>query len=299
MKVLLSGSTGLIGSALSTHLKNKGYQVFSLTRDIEQKDDNFIYWNPQKKELNLKDFEGFETIIHLAGENVGTGGRWNEKKRKQIRESRVVATQVLSDTLTQLEHPPKLFICASAIGYYGERGNTAITENSPPGGGFLSNVCSEWESATKSAQEKGIRVINTRIGVVLSPNGGALKQMLLPFRLGLGGALGSGKQFMSWVALDDVINAFYFLMKHESIQGPVNLVSPKAVTNKKFTLALGKTLHRPTIFTVPEFMIKLIFGKKGEELLLSSQNVKPETLLKEGFQFQYPDIEKALHHLLK
>jgi uncharacterized protein (TIGR01777 family) len=241
--------------------------------------------------------EGLDAVVHLAGENIADG-RWTDEKKRRIRESRVQGTRALCEALAQLENKPKVLVCASAIGYYGDRGETLVDENSSAGGGFLSDVCQEWEQATEPARKAGIRVVNLRIGVVLSPKGGALAKMLLPFQMGAGGNLGSGKQYMSFVALDDVVGAIYHALTTESLSGPVNAVAPNPVRNSEFTKALGKVLHRPTIAPVPAFGARLLFGEMADALLLSSTRVAPTRLLESGYKFQCPDIDSALRHVL-
>ena len=273
MKILISGTSGLIGSALCAYLSEKGHQIFKLKRD---------------QEISL---ESFDAVIHLAGESIA--GRWNEKKKEEIRNSRIESTKKLGRALSQLKHPPKVFICASAIGFYGDRGDELLTEESTRGKGFLSDVCVDWEAASLNE----IRTANLRFGIVLSPNGGALKQMLVPFKIGLGGPLGSGKQYMSWVALEDVIRAIDFVLHHEELSGPINITAPAPVTNEEFTPALGKALHRPTFLKVPAFAIKWLLGEMGEALLLSSTRAIPKKLLDAHFEFKYPSLQQFLNQI--
>jgi len=241
--------------------------------------------------------DGFDAVIHLAGESIAEG-RWNEEKKKRIRESRVKGTKLLGDALANVSRPPKSLIGASAIGYYGNRGDEILTETSAPGDGFLADVCVEWEKATQLATEKGIRVVNTRFGIILSPEGGALAKMLTPFRMGVGGKIGTGKQWMSWIALDDVVEGVMYALTNESLRGPVNFVAPNPVTNAEFTKTLGRVLSRPTFFPVPAFAARVAFGEMADALLLSSQRVAPTRLKAGGYQFSYSELRSALSHLL-
>jgi uncharacterized protein (TIGR01777 family) len=236
--------------------------------------------------------EGLDAVIHLAGESIQ--GRWTPNKKARIRESRFKGTRLLADALAQLAKPPKVFISASAIGYYGDRGDEVLREDSSPGNGFLAEVVREWEAATEPASKKGIRVVNVRTGIVLGSEGGALGQMLTPFKMGVGGRIGSGQQYMSWIALDDEVGAIEHALKTESLRGPVNFVGPSPVRNTEFTKVLGKVLSRPTVFPLPAFAVKTVFGQMGEELLLFSQRVEPSRLTASGYKFRYPELEGAL-----
>jgi uncharacterized protein (TIGR01777 family) len=241
--------------------------------------------------------EGFDAVVHLAGESIA--GRWTAEKKAKARDSRVNGTLLLSDALAGLERPPKTMVSASAVGYYGNRGDEVLTEDSFPGQGFLAGVCEEWEAATESASSAGIRVVRTRFGMVLASKGGALEQMIRPFRLGVAGKLGSGKQYWSWVAIDDVTGIVQHALATESLQGPVNAVSPNPVTNEQFTQTLARIIGRPARLTVPPFALRLAFGDMADEALLSSARVVPQRLLTSGYSFSYPDLERALRHLLK
>ncbi|MCB1118963.1 MAG: TIGR01777 family oxidoreductase [Chlamydiia bacterium] len=294
MKILIAGSSGLIGSALVSHLKEQGHAVVQLLRHCDTANTTHVLWDPVKGELHPTDLEGFDAMINLCGVNVASG-RWTEKRKEAILKSRVVSTELLAHTLLRLEKPPKVLLNASAIGYYGACHQA--TEDHPAGQGFLSHVCRKWEAATDEAQSKGIRVVNMRFGVVLSPNGGALKKMLTPFRFGLGGRLGPGTQFMSWITLPDVVHAIDHLLHHDALAGPVNLVAPNPVTNSTFTKNLGAVLHRPTPFPVPTFAIHLLFGEMGDELLLESNHILPEKLLQSGYRFLHPDLKGGLEAL--
>jgi uncharacterized protein (TIGR01777 family) len=296
MKILISGSHGLIGTNL-IKLISPDHEVYRLVRHYAESDSK-IEWSPDRYSIALARLEGFDAVVHLAGESIAEG-RWTDEKKKRIRESRVKGTRLLGDALANLTNPPKTFVCASAIGYYGDRGDEVLTEKSDPGKDFLSEVCVEWEKATALATEKGIRVVNCRLGIVLDKDGGALAKMLPPFRMGVGGKIGSGKQWMSWVALDDVIGGINFVLANDSIKGPVNFVAPAPVTNAVFTKTLGKILSRPTIFPIPAFGVRLLFGEMADALLLSSQRVESAVLQNSGYFFKYPVLEGALAHTLK
>jgi len=292
MKILISGSHGLVGTALIKSLEADGHEIFRLVRHAPSSQAE-VEWSPDRYSIALARLEGFDAVVNLAGESIAEG-RWSEEKKRLIRESRVKGTKLLGDALANLTNPPKTFICASAIGYYGNRGDEILTETSAPGDDFLAEVCVEWEKATALATEKGIRVLNTRFGVILDKNGGALAKMLPPFRMGVGGRVGSGKQWMSWIALDDVVGALKFALTNETLSGPVNFVAPNPVTNAEFTKTLGKVLSRPTLFPIPVFGVRLAFGEMADALLLSSQRVEPSRLTKAGYQFQYLGLEEAL-----
>jgi uncharacterized protein len=296
MKILISGSHGLVGSALTKSLEAQNHEVFRLVRHAPNSQTE-VEWSPDRYSIALARIEGFDAVVSLAGENIAEG-RWTDEKKKRIRESRVKGTKLLGDALANLSAPPRTFICASAIGYYGNRGDEMLTENSERGNDFLADVCAEWEQATALAAEKGIRVVNARFGIILDQEGGALKKMLPPFRMGVGGKLGSGKQWMSWITLDDVIGALNFALTNEALQGPVNYVAPNPVTNTEFTKTLGKVLSRPTLFPVPAFAIKLLFGEMGETLLLGSLRVQPARLAEAGYSFKHAELGAALRDIL-
>jgi uncharacterized protein (TIGR01777 family) len=297
MKILISGSHGLVGTALIQALESEGYDIFRLVRYAPHSETE-IEWSPDRYSIALARLEGFDAVVHLAGESIAEG-RWTDEKKKRIRESRVKGTRLLGDALANLSQPPKTFVCASAIGYYGDRGDELLTEKSAPGKDFLSDVCVEWEKATALASEKGIRVVNCRFGIILDAKGGALKKMLPPFRMGVGGKIGSGKQWMSWIALDDVVRGIKFALANDSIRGPVNFVAPAPVTNARFTKTLGKVLSRPTLFPIPAFGVRLLFGEMADALLLSSQRVAPTVLQTSNFLFQYSQLDSALRQVLK
>jgi uncharacterized protein len=236
-------------------------------------------------------------VVNLAGENIGAA-RWTPERKKRMRESRVRATTLLSERLAQLGHPPEVLVSASAVGYYGSRGEEVLSEDKPPGTGFLSEVCVAWEAATELARQRGIRVVNLRIGMVLSGRGGALQPMASAFKMGVGGKLGDGQQFLGWITIDDLTNAIPHVIVNNTFNGPVNAVAPNPARNKDFTKTLGKVLGRPTIFSMPAFAVRLVFGEMADALLLASARVEPVRLLAEGFTFQYPELEGALRHVL-
>jgi uncharacterized protein (TIGR01777 family) len=292
-RMLISGTSGLIGSALVPALESHGHEVTRLVRRPTA-NRNELRWDPMH-DIAPELVSGFDVVIHLSGESVA--GRWTAEKKRRIRESRVVSTRNLSRALAKAERPPRTFICASAIGYYGNRGDEVLTEESPTGTGFLPEVCREWEAATHVGSP-GIRTVNLRFGIVLSRHGGALKEMLLPFRLGLGGKIGSGRQWYSWIHIDDVVFAVMHILSAPAIVGPVNMTAPSPVINAEFTRTLASALKRPAIFAVPTFAAKLAFGEFAEEGLLASARVIPKKLSDSGFEFRYPELGTALAHLL-
>ena len=296
MRILASGASGTIGSALLPGLKAQGHEVIRLkTRAARRADE--IAWKPSQP-IDPGLVNGFDAVIHLAGENVF--GRWTPRKKAAIRDSRVQGTRNLSQALAQAAQKPRVLLAGSAIGFYGSRGDEVLTEESPVGRGFLAEVTSEWEAATKLAAEAGIRVVNLRTSVVLSPKGGALAKMLPPFRLGLGGKIGSGRQWMSWIAIDDEVGAIVHLLNDHSFSGQVNLTAPHPATNAEFARTLGRVLRRPVIATVPSFAVKLVLGSEmAEETVLSSQKVMPARLIASGYKFKQPELEPALRSLLE
>ena len=295
-KVLISGASGLLGSAYSDYLSKKGHTVFRLVRR-EPAAENELFWDPMTGELELKNIEGFDSIINYSGKNIGLG-RWTKKSKKVIYDSRLQSTTLLSESIAKLDNPPESFLSSSAVGYYGECGIEFVNEGAEPGEGFLSDLCAKWEKATMPAVKAGVRVIQLRSGVVLSAKGGALAKMLTPFKLGLGGRLGNGRQYMSWIMIDDHVGALYHLMTSDNIQSPVNVVSPEPVTNREFTKILAKVLHRPAVFPVPAFVLKTLLGQVADEILLSSTRAIPQLLMGSGFEFKYPALEDALNRCL-
>ena len=296
MRILISGSHGLVGSALLKDLAAGNHEVFRLVRHAPSSPDE-IEWSPDRYSIALSRIEGFDAVYHLAGESIASG-RWTDAKKKKIRESRTKGTKLLSDALANLTQPPKTLICASAIGYYGNRGDELLTETSAPGNDFLAEVCFEWEQATDHARAKGLRVVNTRFGIILDKYGGALAKMLTPFRMGVGGRIGDGKQWMSWIALADVIAALQFVLASDAMSGPINFVAPNPVRNAEFTKALGRALSRPTLFPIPAFGVRLVFGEMADALLLTSQRVEPSQLQSASFNFRYPQLSAALDAVL-
>ena len=296
--MLVSGSHGLVGRALVKSLIDDGHEVVRLVRHDRTLGAFEIEWHPNQGRVDAQQLEGFDAVFHLAGESIASG-RWTDEKKRAIRDSRVKGTALLSETLAQLSQPPSVFVCASAIGYYGNRGDEVLTETSGPGNDLLASVCVEWEEATRPAAEKGIRTVNTRFGIILDGNGGALAKMLTPFRMGIGGRVGDGKQWMSWITLEDVVAGLKFMLLDTAARGPVNFVAPKPVTNAEFTRTLGRVLARPTFFPVPAFGVRLAFGEMADALLLSSQRVEPVVLEEKGFPFYWPTLEPALWNLLR
>jgi uncharacterized protein len=298
MKILISGSHGLVGKALVRSLVEDAHAVVRLVRRGHTIGELEVEWHPNQGRIDAQNLEGFDAVVHLAGESIASG-RWTDEKKRSIRDSRVKGTSLLSETLAQLSRPPAVLISASAIGYYGNRGDEELTETSAPGNDFLASVCVEWEEATRPASQQGIRTVLARFGVILDREGGALSKMLTPFRMGIGGRVGDGRQWMSWIALDDVINALKFLLLDATVRGPVNIVAPNPVTNAEFTKTLGRVLSRPTFFPVPAFGARLAFGEVADALLLSSQRVEPAVLTEKGFAPYWPRLEPALQHLLQ
>jgi uncharacterized protein len=296
MNILITGASGLIGSRLVPLLESAGHQVVRLVRRPPQ-DERERQWNPTAEQLEPELFEGAEAVIHLAGENIGEG-RWTAARKERLRESRVHGTRILAEALSQLDPLPKAFVVASAIGYYGDRGDEVLTEASPPANDFLGQLCQDWEAAADPAREQGIRCVHVRTGVVLSSQGGALAKMLLPFKLGVGGVMGNGRQYWSWISLEDAARMFQFAVENESLSGPVNGTAPHPVTNREFTKTLGQVLKRPTIFPMPAFAARLALGEMADALILASARVLPERAGQEGFQFTHADLAAALRAAL-
>lgn len=296
-KIAVTGASGLVGRRLAAELRNRGYEVLRLVRRAPASGDE-VEWNPANGTVDIDSLSGVTGAIHLAGDNIASG-RWTEAKKNKIRESRVQGTELLAGTLTKLSPRPKVMVSASAIGYYGSRGDELLDENSASGSGFLASVCREWEAATGVAAEAGIRVVKARIGVVLASEGGALAKMKMPFLLGVGGRIGDGSQYMSWISLDDVVSALVFALEDDELVGPTNLVAPTAVTNADFTSTLGRVLKRPTVLPVPKFALRLGAGAEmADEMLIGSTRVTPAVLRARGFQWEHPTLEQALRSAL-
>jgi len=295
LDVLVSGSRGLIGSALIPALANEGHRVVRLTRS-DSNGDNAVRWDPSAGTIDAARLEGIDAVVHLAGENIV--GRWTSDKKRRIRDSRVRGTRLLAETLAGLPAPPRAMVSASATGYYGDRGNELLREESAPGANFLAGVCQEWEAAAEPAREAGVRVVHPRFGLVLSPEGGALGTTLPIFRLGVGGKIGSGRQYWPWVAIDDVVGAIVHTLTTGSLEGPINVVVPDPPTNAQYTRALGRVLNRPAIFPLPAPAARLMLGQVADELLLASQRVEPAKLRESGYEYRYPELEGAFRHLL-
>lgn len=295
MKVLISGASGLVGSALVRSLTETGHEVVPLVRHSGEVG---IRWDPSGGELDRVSLEGFDAVVHLAGESIAEG-RWTQEKKARIRDSRIEGTDLLARSLSDLERPPRVLVCASAVGVYGDRGEELLDENAEPGTGFLAEVCRGWEAAADPARAKGIRVVHLRFGVILSGEGGALAKMLTPFRLGLGGILGDGSQYMSWIAREDAVGIVVHAISEDALAGPVNAVSPNPVTNREFTQTLGGVLRRPTIVPIPAFGARLVFGEMADELLLSSARVRPARLVETGYAFRFAELEGALRRAIE
>jgi len=298
MRVAVTGSTGMVGSAVVASLSGAGHEVVRLVRRDPAPGEDAVRWDPREGFVDGAALEGLDAVVHLAGENVGSG-RWTPARKAAIRDSRVNGTRRLCGALAALHRPPKVLVSASAVGYYGDRGEELLTEDSPSGSGFLPDVCRAWEAATEAAERAGIRVVRLRIGMVLASHGGALAAMLPPFRIGLGGALGSGRQYMSWVALDDLPLITLHALQRDDLRGPVNAVAPSPVTGREFAEALGGVLSRPARLPVPAFVLRLAVGSEmADALLLASARAAPRRLEATGYRFLFPELSAALGHLL-
>ena len=297
MKAIVSGSSGFLGGALVRDLRGDGAKVKRLVRNDFKTDSTSVLWDPMKGIPDTRPLENSNVVFHLAGENLANG-RWTSSRKKRIRDSRVVGTKTLVDSLIKLEQPPDVLVCASAVGIYGNRPGEFVTEDSPAGEDWVSKLGVEWEASASSAAEAGIRTVLLRIGVVLHPGGGMLKRILLPFRMGVGGKLGQGTQPMSWVSLRDVIQAFRFCAGNASINGPFNVCAPERVTNSEFTLALGKALGRPAFLKIPPFTLKLVFGKELSEVMLGGASMSSAKIESTGFQFRDSDLSVTLSNML-
>jgi hypothetical protein len=297
MRILVSGSTGLVGTALLEYCATRGHDSVRLVRRKSGFPEPQVLWDPETGHVEQEGLEGFDAVVHLAGENIASG-RWTQARKARILSSRVEGTRVLCRALAKLRTPPRTLISASAIGYYGHRGDEALAESSPAGEGFLADLCREWEAATHPAQETGVRVVHLRFGAILSLDGGVLARLLPVFRRGLGGRIGDGRMYMSWVALDDVLDIVAYVLAHDDLAGPINAVAPNPVTNREFTRTLSHALGRPALLPLPAPLVRLAFGEMGREVLLSSARVLPARLRESGFQFKFPVLHHALEHLL-
>ena len=297
MKVLITGASGLVGTALQRSFAEKGYEMLLASRK-KAEDGNHIQWSIDDGFSEPERLEGLDAVVHLAGESV-SGLRWTDEKKSAIRDSRVFGTRSVVDAISRLKNKPKVFIAASAIGFYGERGDEEVTESSAAGDSFLASVAKDWEAESRRAEDAGIRTVLLRTGIVLSKDGGALGTMLLPFKLGVGGVVGSGKQWMSWIAMDDHVAVINYVIENENIRGAVNAVSPNPTTNHDFTKTLGDVLYRPTFLPLPEFAVSMVFGEMGDVLLLASTKVLPKRLEAAGFEFKVPYLQAAIENALK
>jgi uncharacterized protein (TIGR01777 family) len=296
MKVLVSGSRGFIGSALIRLLASERHCVVRLVRSAPRPEDGEVGWNPRRGEIDPNKLEDLDAVVHLAGENLANN-RWTADQKARIRDSRIKGTKVLCAALARLSRPPKVLVCASAIGYYGDRSDEILQETSAAGTGFLAKLCRDWEQATRAAEEIGIRVVHARTGMVLGLEGGPLVKLLMPFKLGLGGKLGCGRQYISWIALEDEVRALHHALVTQSLKGAVNLVSPNPVTNAEFTRILARVLRRPTLLPLPAIVARMALGEMAS-IALASARVQPLRLLVANFKFRHADLKSTLRHLL-
>jgi len=297
MRILITGASGLIGTALQRSFDEIGHELLLASRK-EAKDSQHIQWDVEKGFSEPERLEGIDAVVHLAGESV-FGLSWSDAKKKAIRDSRVDGTRSVVEAISKLKARPNVLVAASAIGFYGDRGDEEMTESSAAGDTFLAEVSKEWESEARRAEDAGIRTVLLRTGIILSKDGGALGTMLLPFKLGIGGVVGSGKQWMSWISIDDHIRVINYAIENENVRGAVNSVSPNPVTNGEFTKTLGEVLYRPTILPLPSFAVNMVFGEMGDALLLASTRVVPKRLEDAGFEFKYPELKTAIEHAVK
>jgi uncharacterized protein (TIGR01777 family) len=292
LRIAITGATGFLGTALGRHLRAAGHSVVSITRSTVGTRPEAVHWNPERGELDPAALEGIDALIHLAGENIAQ--RWTDAAKREIRESRVRSTKLIARVLGAMQRPPRVWLSGSAVGIYGNRGTELLDESSGPGKGFLADIVQAWEGATEAAHRGDVRVVHLRSGLVLDAHGGALPKMLPPFRIGLGGKIGSGEQMMSWIERGDWVRAVEKLLRSPLVKGPVNLVAPTPVSNAEFSAALGRVLGKPAMLTVPEFAIRLALGQMGEEVLLAGQRVVPTRLLGAGYSFAHETIDAAL-----
>ncbi|MFA9444564.1 TIGR01777 family oxidoreductase [Egicoccus sp. AB-alg6-2] len=292
MRIAITGATGLLGGALTASLRDDGHQVVRVTRSREQADAGDVVWDPAGDTIDAAGLEGLDGVVHLAGEPIGDA-RWSDATKRRIRDSRVQGTGLLSRTLASLSTPPPVLLSASAVGYYGDRGDEILTEDSTPGDDFLARVCRDWEAAAAPARAAGIRVVHPRTGVVLAADGPLIDKIELPFKLGIGGKVGRGRQYVPWIALRDHVRALRFLLDHD-LEGPVNLTAPEPATNAQLTTALGEVMRRPTVLPIPTFAVTALYGEMGRTLATVSQRARPARLLEAGFTFEHPDLRDAL-----
>ncbi len=299
MRVIVAGASGLIGSHLVSFLTQTGHRVDRLVRKEVASENTDILWNPAEHLLGTEELAGADADVCLSGASIAEG-RWTPERKRLLRESRIQTVALLSRCMAAMDEPPGVLVCASAVGFYGaDRGGEILMEESRPGDDFLAKLCVDWEAAAAPAREKGIRVIHLRFGLVLSRAGGALSKLLLPFKLGLGGVIGDGTQYMSWLSLDEAVSIIDFILQSDEIEGVVNAVSPSPVTNREFTSTLSKVLRRPALIPLPKPFVRLAFGEMGENLLLASQRAVPRQLEAAGYRFRHPDLRPALEHVLR
>ena len=297
LRVAVTGASGFLGSALHDFLSTGGHEVLPIVRRKPRRELGEIYWDPMERRIEGPRLEGVDAIVHLAGENI-SGGRWTPARKEAIWKSRIEGTRLIAAAIQRLRRPPRVLVAASAIGYYGDRGAERVTEAAASGRGFLADLCREWESAARAAEKSGVRVVRLRTGLVLSPGGGALGTMLLPFKMGVGGRLGSGRQYVSWIDHDDMVALIHHAVTTPSLRGAVNATAPNPVSNATFTTALGRVLGRPTLLPVPSLAVKGMFGEMGTALLLEGARVMPEAARRSGFRFDFEGIEESLAHQL-
>jgi hypothetical protein len=297
MRVAVSGASGLVGSALIPVLTSAGHEVRPMVRPGGRRAPGSIVWDAEAGSVDLAAIEGLHAVVHLAGESIAS--RWTDERKRRIRDSRVKGTRLVAQSIARLATRPSVLVCASAVGVYGPRGSEPLDETAASGTGFLAEICRAWEAAADPARAAGIRVVHTRFGVILSAQGGALAKMLIPFKLGVAGKVGSGNQYMSWIALDDVVGVIQYALRTAELSGPVNTVAPTPVTNLEFTKTLGRVLSRPTVLPMPAVAARLAFGEMAQELLLSGQRAVPGRLLAAGFRFRHPELEAALRSILR
>lgn len=296
-RILISGASGTIGKSLVPFLRTCGHEVIRLVRDRDDASDDVLFWDPYRNLLDLEAAGPVDAVISLNGVDISRG-KWTEKQKQKIIDSRVIPTRVLVEKMRQMKQPPGVFISSSAIGFYGEGGDLRLTEETPKGDSFISRVCDQWETASLGADRGGIRTVQLRIGVVLTPAGGALERMKLAFSLGCGTRLSHGRQYMSWISMDDALGGILHILENREVHGPVNLTAPNPVTNKAFTKTLGQVLKRPALFVIPRPVALALWGDMGKETLLTSARVLPARLEQTGFTFAHPTLEPALRHLL-